>query len=572
MLKIKERKMIDKIKQISGGHPVKDARRFLTTKYRKELAERKYPEGDAPDVEATRQVEQTARAITEIVCDDAVQTISRAQIYRKAATGNQVKNESKENISLPRQSIYHSIRKYPRKSFIPKEKEQEDNFLPRTKQDVMRTKVRSPCLRGSSPVETPKNGGNLFPEQGRNRAKRIAQQKLVLRTKQVNVTTKEFWKKVIAAVKKVAVPVVGMTMGGMSGVSLVTVLCVVVLIAGIMASPFGILFSNEPTQGTIPLNVAVSQINMELSDRLEEIQEGAYDSIDIQGQGPDWREVVAVFASKTAGAADGVDVAALVPDRIERLRVVFWDMCTVLSKVEYISYGDSDPTDNIDDSWTESVLHIAVEAKTADDMRDEYNFTEYQNQSLTELLAKIDAMDELLHDLSLSDVAVRQMIRSLSEDLSQERKEVILTACSLVGKVNYFWGGKSLVLGWDYRWGMLQKVTAAGNSTSGTYRPYGLDCSGFVDWVFYNVSNGEYVLGHGGGAFVQHTYCTEIAWEDAEPGDLVFYPDDDHVGIIGGKNEDGVLLIIHCAGSANNVVITEANGFKSAARPIYYSE
>ena len=41
---------------------------------------------------------------------------------------------------------------------------------------------------------------------------------------------------------------------------------------------------------------------------------------------------------------------------------------------------------------------------------------------------------------------------------------------------------------------------------------YGLDCSGFVDWVFYNTSGGEYVLGHGGGAAAQHSYCEPISW------------------------------------------------------------
>ena len=28
-------------------------------------------------------------------------------------------------------------------------------------------------------------------------------------------------------------------------------------------------------------------------------------------------------------------------------------------------------------------------------------------------------------------------------------------------------------------------------------RVYGLDCSGFVDWVFYNITSGEYIIGHG---------------------------------------------------------------------------
>ena len=107
-----------------------------------------------------------------------------------------------------------------------------------------------------------------------------------------------------------------------------------------------------------------------------------------------------------------------------------------------------------------------------------------------------------------------KVLKKLPDDLPEKRKAVIRVACSLVGKVNYFWGGKSLELGWDNRWGQLEKVWAAGNSTTGTYCPFGLDCSGFVDWVFYNVTGGEYILGHGGGASSQHSYC------EASPKDL----------------------------------------------------
>ena len=146
------------------------------------------------------------------------------------------------------------------------------------------------------------------------------------------------------------------------------------------------------------------------------------------------------------------------------------------------------------------------------------------------------------------------------------------TACRLVGKVNYFWGGKSLVLGWDDRWGTLRQVTAAGSSTTGTYRPYGMDCSGYVDWVLYNVSGGAYVIGHGGGAHAQHTYCASISWDEALPGDLVFYPEDSHVGIVGGRDKGGELRIIHCSSGYNNVVITGIEGFTSIGRPVYYSE
>ena len=114
---------------------------------------------------------------------------------------------------------------------------------------------------------------------------------------------------------------------------------------------------------------------------------------------------------------------------------------------------------------------------------------------------------------------------------------------------------------------MLKKVTAEGNSTTGTYRPFGLDCSGFADWVFYNISGGSYILGHGGGAHAQHTYCTPITWAEAQPGD----PGDTHVGIVGGWDEGGNIQIIHCTSSYNNVVITGKAGFATIGRPMYYT-
>ena len=173
----------------------------------------------------------------------------------------------------------------------------------------------------------------------------------------------------------------------------------------------------------------------------------------------------------------------------------------------------------------------------------------------------------LAGDLTISDTTAKKLLADLPADLDPEREAVVRTACSLVGKVNYFWGGKSLVIGWDSRWGMPMEVTAEGSSTTGTVRPFGLDCSGMVDWVFYNQSGGQYVIGHGGGATAQHSYCTPIAWSDAQPGDLVFYPGDSHVGIVCGFDSGGNIMIIHCASGANNVVVTGKIGFTSIGRP-----
>lgn len=160
----------------------------------------------------------------------------------------------------------------------------------------------------------------------------------------------------------------------------------------------------------------------------------------------------------------------------------------------------------------------------------------------------------------------------LPEDLSVGRRMVGTYALALVNRVDYFWGGKSLVLGWDDRWGEMMEVTAEGDDTTGTERPYGLDCSGFVDWAFYNASGGSYIIGQGGGAAAQHGQCADIPWEEVQPGDLVFYPEDDHVGIAAGRDGQGRLLVVHCAAGAGRVTLSCSNRFTQAARPGWYGD
>lgn len=408
-----------------------------------------------------------------------------------------------------------------------------------------------------------------------HRARATAQRKMLQKSAQSGGrASKKLGSVAVQAVKGigkgVASAVSSILSAGGGAVVLVLILTVI-LVAAIVASPFGILFSNESREaGVVPLSAAVAQVNYEFNERLEALQTADdYDSISVDGQAADWVEVLAVFAVKVAGSndADAADVATMDADRITRLKAVFWDMTTIAHRIEVIHHlGSGD-----DDGWTERNLYITITAKTAEEMKTEYHFNRNQIAALDELLEQRALLLELLEDVYSVSGDTAALLRNLPEGLSPEREAVVRAACSLVGKVNYFWGGKSLVIGWDVRWGELRQVTAAGSSTTGTYRPYGLDCSGFVDWVFYNQSGGGYVIGHGGGATAQHSYCTDISWADAQPGDLAFYPDNSHVGIVGGRDANGELLIIHCASGYNNVVVTGLEGFASIARPNYYT-
>ena len=416
----------------------------------------------------------------------------------------------------------------------------------------------------------------IITRRARAAAQRKAQRKMLQESAQSGRrASKKLGSAAVQAVKEIGKGVasaVSSILSAGGGAVVLVLLLTVILVAAIVASPFGILFSNESREaGVVPISAAVAQVNYEYNERLEELQTAdSYDSISVTGQSADWVEVLAVFAVKVAGSndADAADVATMDADRIARLKAVFWDMTTIAHRIEVIHH----PGSGDDDGWTERNLYITITAKTAEERKTVYHFNRNQIAALDELLEQRDLLRELIEDVYSVSGDTAALLRDLPEGLSPEREAVVRTACSLVGKVNYFWGGKSLVIGWDARWGELRQVTAAGSSTTGTYRPYGLDCSGFVDWVFYNQSGGSYVVGHGGGATAQHSYCTDISWADAQPGDLVFYPDNSHVGIVGGWDANGELLIIHCASGYNNVVITGKEGFTSISRPRYYAE
>ena len=342
--------------------------------------------------------------------------------------------------------------------------------------------------------------------------------------------------------------------GGSIVLSIVVVLC---LVGVLLASPLGILFAGGGSgPGSVSPSEAVAQINGELAERLEQMQVDAdCDRLEVMGAPPPWPEVLAVFAVRQSGSAESGSPAVLDAAQVEALRTVFWDMTKLTSEKKTVEH----PASGSAAAWTEEVLSVTITPRTPDDMRVFYQFTAEQDQALDALLDNSELLASLAGDLTISSQAAKDLLAALPADLAPERRAVVQTACQLVGKVRYFWGGKSLKIGWDDR-----QVTAAGSSTTGTYRPFGMDCSGFADWVFYNTSGGEYVIGHGGGAHAQHTYCTPISWEEALPGDLVFYPGDEHVGIVGGRDEAGDLLIVHCASNANNVVIT--------GKSVYYRE
>ena len=167
---------------------------------------------------------------------------------------------------------------------------------------------------------------------------------------------------------------------------------------------------------------------------------------------------------------------------------------------------------------------------------------------------------------------------SVGDDVSEERVNVISAAYSLVGKVGYFWGGKSTVIGEDPGWGTSEKVSAEGSKSTGTIRAYGLDCSGFVTWAVINGYQDKAMQeAVGDGTSDQWEKANVVTEADAQPGDLVFQKgpeagSDNHVAILCGKTDAGDWIAVHCSSGKNGVTVGEAYSasFRYIRQPSFY--
>ena len=143
-----------------------------------------------------------------------------------------------------------------------------------------------------------------------------------------------------------------------------------------------------------------------------------------------------------------------------------------------------------------------------------------------------------------------------SQGVTGARKALLETGLSLVGKVPYFWGGKSAA-GWNDEWNTPKLVTSAGSASTGTIRPFGLDCSGFSSWVYLTALGVDIGAGTSG----QYPNTVSVSASDLKVGDLGFLAESDgsgwnHVLVFAGYGEGGERMWVHSSGGTGVILNT----------------
>ena len=144
----------------------------------------------------------------------------------------------------------------------------------------------------------------------------------------------------------------------------------------------------------------------------------------------------------------------------------------------------------------------------------------------------------------LTDAEIEEIMALLPEDISAARRDIVEFALGAVGRVGYQWGGKASGVGWG---------ASFGSSTPDEKgRTNGLDCSGFVQWV-YRSAIGRNIPGSTAG----YSGYARIDKTSLEVGDLGFYnipgSEGNHIGIYVGKDSFGNDTWVHCAGSTGSI-------------------
>lgn len=149
----------------------------------------------------------------------------------------------------------------------------------------------------------------------------------------------------------------------------------------------------------------------------------------------------------------------------------------------------------------------------------------------------------------LTPAEIDSYMADLPEDLSDTRRELIRYALSSVGKIPYHWGGKASHP--DYNGNQFGTLVPA--DTEGRILK-GLDCSGWINWVYWSVTGSRLPYESTSGLAL----CgTKISRSELQPGDIVIRTGEDaHVIMFLGWTNDGRIRCIHeSSAGVNNVTV-----------------
>lgn len=195
-------------------------------------------------------------------------------------------------------------------------------------------------------------------------------------------TTISAIKAIIAGTKALVAAIVA---GGWVAVIVIIVICLVALMC---SSIFGIFFSSQKTSAnSITMNTVVAECNQEFSDKLQSIQDSnPHDDYVLEGSMASWKDVLTVYTIKQSNGVNQQDVMTIDDNKKNVIKQIFWDMNSLTSEVkdEMVTEQGTN-ADEMPKQVQKKVMHIKINTKTLEQMKNDYHFSPAQNKQLAEL-------------------------------------------------------------------------------------------------------------------------------------------------------------------------------------------
>ena len=304
-----------------------------------------------------------------------------------------------------------------------------------------RTKKTIKTVEGNKKVIRSANDGRVLAQETMKQSAKAAKKAEAITRESAKETAKlakeaaAFLKKIakltIEAVKSLVSAIIA---GGWTAVIVIIVIC---MIGAVAYSVYGIFFSNEDSGTGITIQSAVIELNEEFWAETEKAKY-TYDTLDMSGFQADWKEVLAIYAVKANTEPDApLEVATIDENKKNILRDIFWDMNTISYRTETVeSTTIVETTDEEGNPVQEeqvvskTTLYITITAKSADEMAEQYNFTDKQKEYLAELLSpKNDKLwNSLIYGFGIGKNIDISSLDFSNESATEEQKKVVIVA------------------------------------------------------------------------------------------------------------------------------------------------
>ena len=173
--------------------------------------------------------------------------------------------------------------------------------------------------------------------------------------------------------------------GGVLSIIIIIIVCLVGLLC---TSIFGIFLSSEKTnKNSITMKDVVSECNIELSNRLQNIQDtNPHDEYVLDGNIASWKDILIIYTARESKGNNQNDVVTMSDSKKNDLKQIFWDMNQITYEVKnemVIEKGVN--ADEMPKQLEKKVLHIAITSKNTEQMKLQYGFNTSQLKQVAEL-------------------------------------------------------------------------------------------------------------------------------------------------------------------------------------------